>query len=326
MKRRSSFLLRAAMVLTLSLASAYISFAQEGQEKEARKEKAVEGEFARFKTIAGWDKAKRLQEVRWGNNITQDDKEAVIGFLEAEQSPIVLYFDSHVLKADLDGNGQAEFVLNGVVKNPTMTNYGTVVGVVANEGAGFRFLSSGEPTKWFIPHWELSITDFDGDGYQDIVLHTEVEAYGEVPPFDATIYKNQGMKNFPRVYLKAIHSYLQFEDLDGDGRIELLEPVMGVERKGLLSPPEKLWINIYNWTGTEFVDSSDRYLDFYLTKEAEYKELLVKYEAEYEEELRKYGKEGGKRHASWVVTPMISIYEEYLYKIKFLKSRHQSVQ
>ena len=335
MKRRSSFFLIAVMALPLLIVSTNISCAQEKREAEVlqrqhekegasetktsrsalAQEKEVRGDIQYYMGIGNRSKEQRRQDlakVRWGDNITQEEKASLVVFLEDERSEFVLYPGSPVLKSDLDTDGQDEFVLNAVVRNPTRSHYGAVALVLARKGTRFEILFQlkPEPWPWFTTDWHFAVVDFDKDGFNDLVEYKEIEAYGESPSISAMVYKNQGMKNFPRVYLKAIHSYLQFEDLDNDGRLELLEPVMGVERKGLLSPPEKLWINIYNWTGTEFVDSSDRYLDFYLTKEAEYKEEIARW----------------RKENSALSPSMISIYEEYLYKIKFLKSRHQSVQ
>lgn len=294
---RNSRLLMVLVAMPAMFLQSAISCAQE---------KELEGHFKFYTFYASKFQAERLRDIHeadWAADMTPDDRKALIAFLESEQSPFALYALSQILKADLNMDGQDEFVLTAVIKNPTRFRYGAVVAILQISGSDFRLLFAF-PAETFAVRWNLAVVDFDSDGFKDIVVHKEVEAYGEVPPIDASIYKNNRMKDFTEVYAKAVHDYLQFVDLDNDARLELLEPVLAVQRKGLIARPPKLWINIYEWTGKEFVDKSRKYLDFYRKKEAEYRELLSKY----------------RKDKSMIGPDMVGIYEEYLKRIADLKS------
>ncbi len=294
---RNSRLLMVLVAMPAMFLQSAISCAQE---------KELEGHFKFYTFYASKSQAERLRDIHeadWAADMTPDDRKALIAFLESEQSPFALYALSQILKADLDMDGQDEFVLTAVIKNPTRFRYGAVVAILQISGSDFRLLFAF-PAETFAVRWNLAVVDFDSDGFKDIVVHKEVEAYGEVPPIDASIYKNNRMKDFTEVYAKAVHDYLQFVDLDNDARLELLEPVLAVQRKGLIARPPKLWINIYEWTGKEFVDKSRKYLDFYRKKEAEYRELLSKY----------------RKDKSMIGPDMVGIYEEYLKRIADLNS------
>lgn len=269
-------------------------------------ERELEGDFNFYSFHAIKSQADRLRDIHeadWASDITPDEKKALIAFLESEQSPSALYALSQILKADLDMDGQDEFVLTALVKNPTRFRYGAVVAILRRSGSDIKLLFA-LPPETFAVRWNLAVVDFDGDGFKDIIVHRRVEAYGEVPPLDAAIYKNNRMKDFTEAYGKAVHDYLQFADLDKDGRLELLEPVLGVERKGLLDRPKKLWVNIYEWSGSTFVNKSKKHVDFYRQKEEEYKAYLAK----------------SRRGTSTVDRDMVSIYEEYLERIEELRT------
>lgn len=294
---RNSRLLMVLVAMPAMFLQSAISCAQE---------KELEGHFKFYTFYASKSQAERLRDIHeadWAADMTPDDRKALIAFLESEQSPFALYALSQILKADLDMDGQDEFVLTAVIKNPTRFRYGAVVAILQISGSDFRLLFAF-PAETFAVRWNLAVVDFDGDGFKDIVVHKEVEAYGEVPPLDAAIYKNNRMKDFTEVYGKAVHDYLQFADLDKDGRLELLEAVLGVERKGLLDRPKKLWVNIYEWSGSTFVNKSKKHVDFYRQNEEEYKAYLAK----------------SRRGTSTVDRDMVSIYEEYLERIEELRT------
>ena len=238
----------------------------------------------------------RLDAITWDPAIDANERTKVIQFVESIQGKYVLTSLTNVIAADLDNDGDLEMVLNVAIRNPTEANFGDSMVVLDVEpGGALKFALEVPPLSYALVARRFSVVDFDADGDLDIVDQQRLEAYGEDPSVDATVYQAETISSVTPVFRSAVFDFVEFQQLDADPEMELLEPVLGVERRGLIVLPS-LWVNVLDWTGSEFVQSNTDHLDFFQSKQADFTTLRDEAEA------------AGGPFAS----TLVGIYEEYL--------------
>ena len=147
---------------------------------------------------------------------------------------------------------------------------------------------SGPPIFKYGLILNFAFPDLDGDGLKEIVELYGLQENPENPTFDASysiVYKNDGM-GFHEIYQRLNYDDLHFRDLDGDGKMEVLETRNETAIKsqsgggkdsyvpmGYLRPKWH-WVNVYEWDGIKLQMANKKHLPFYLEQQKIYRELL----------------------------------------------------
>lgn len=149
----------------------------------------------------------------------------------------------------------------------------------------------------------LNVIDLDGDRLKDIIFQHNYETYGDAPSHSATIFRNT-RKSFAKVYYREMDDWLEFEDLDRNHRLEIIEAINEVRED---INPTYFWINIYEWDGLSFRPNPPKYLDFYLNKEKLYKREMK----ELKNESEGYGEFQRKK--------ILNVLQAYIRRIEAMK-------
>lgn len=247
------------------------------------------------------------RRITWIGPFTTGEKETLLKFFEHQEQfklPEPFLHSDDIVKSDLDGDGQAEYLMHLNFRWPASYFTGRVLALIIQGKDGFQVRVVSGP-ELSVRHCErdvgivganLRVIDFDGDGLKDIVETRILEEDPEDPKKDSyysVIYKNfkiNGQMRFKDVYRKITYDYPRFEDLDKNGKLELLETVSDFPYETYMQDPKWRWINVYEFTGGTFQKANAKYLNFYLKKEKEYKALLgeaLKQDAEFKKKGRR---------------------------------------
>lgn len=225
------------------------------------------GQYLRLATDFKKSVRNGTRKISWSGDFKEEEKNDLTDFFDNDQHEYGLA--GSVTKVDLDHDGQAEFVAkNLMILDPKPFYFGHSLGVVKRTAQGFEVIVvSGPNFDTASIQRKLQVIDFDGDDLKDLIYQRMFESYGADPSYSAIIYKNVG-SHFKRVYARRIDDYLRFEDIDRDGRLELVETIneLGLEEVGL----KNYWTNLYFWSGSSFRTDPRRYVDFYRKKAEQY--------------------------------------------------------
>lgn len=269
--------------------------------------------------------------ITWIGPFTTREKEKLLKFFEQEQEQFKLpeppLYSNDIVKSDLDGDGQVEYLMHLNFSWPASYFPGRVLALVIESKEGFQIRVVSGP-ELSVMHREgdfgivgvkLRAIDFDGDGLKDIVETKILEEDPEDPKKDSyysVIYKNfkiNGEMRFKDVYRKIAYDYPRFEDLDKNGKLELLETVSEFRYETYMSDPKWRWVNIYEWDGRGFAKANEKHLGFYLKKEKEYK-VLLKEAMEKDAGFKKKGKQT-------IYETAVQAMEAYLKRIEEMKRK-----
>lgn len=241
------------------------------------KAQAVDGDldyFTRLGTLSADKRDDEFKKAKWSAGITDAERRDIRDYFELQQTDLTFYGTAPVLKADLDGDGAPEFIMVVVFRQPTPSRFGAPVCVLTRREDGIQLRFITPPFTYSTTARTVSVVDVDGDGLKDVVDEPEVELYGEDPPIYPRVFRIRNMVDATTVYEGEVFDHLRFQDLDGDGRQELLEPVIGTPRSFPLAPPPVLWINVFAWDGSRLVKQNARFPQFYREKQREYERAL----------------------------------------------------
>lgn len=245
--------------------------------------------FVKLSRAAKTDKARRNQSMKWFGGVTKDEEKEFVDYFDTVNREFVLFSLSQILKDDLDGDGRAEYVVNLLVEEPQPFYYGEVLAVAARERDAFRVIVVSGPNHTIKRHRRMQLLDVTGDGLKEIIEQDSWGAHDEAPERSGVIYKNDDMR-FRVVYKRNNYDFLQFEDLDGKGTLEVLEKRRETPF-GFYAGIDGWWVNIYNWDGTGFEKTNSKYLSFYLEKAKYYQGVLDRSIKRNEKYKRKAGKD-----------------------------------
>ncbi len=246
------------------------------QVAEAQKLASVQFSFDVYQRFAKENKQKKLagtRKIQWIGKLTEKEKNELRDFFDHVHKEFDLW-GSQVLKSDLDGDGKSEYVIHTLlIEDPKPYRLGEVLGVINKKTDKFNVtIIHGPYVDTASIQRKLQVFDLDGDGVKDIIVQYEYESYGEQPSHSATIYRNE-RTSFRMVYGGNMDDWLTFEDLDGDGQLEILEAV-NEGREGEVSS-KYYWVNIYQWEGSTFKTNPSEFLNFYLRKENVYRQKML---------------------------------------------------
>ena len=196
----------------------------------------------------------------WIGNFTGDEKRQIMDYL-VKSDEVVLYYGSQIIKHDLDGNETADFVITVKVKGSS-GRYGGMEHIVVlrtiNESLSLSTATKKAFCPGFAPGRKLSLMDIDDDGLKDIV-DQRVYDIGIGQPENHTLVLHNDGRQFIQVFSRQSFGPVDFQDLDGDGKVELVEPTN--EFKIFLD--SVLWPVVYRWERTGFREASSEFPEFY---------------------------------------------------------------
>jgi hypothetical protein len=221
-------------------------------------------------------------------SFSKEEKKALVDYIHKGPSGFMFFPNAVVVKEDLDGDGKVEYIADLIIKPAQPFYCGGVIAVMISKQDGFDIrVVSGPPTFKYRLILNFAFPDLDGDGMKEIAELYRLQENPENPTFDASysiLYKNDGM-GFHEIYRRLNYDDLHFRDLNGDGKIEVLEtrnetPISGKKEgkkddyvpMGYL-PPKWHWINVYEWDGSMLRMSNEKHLPFYLEQQKIYQKL-----------------------------------------------------
>lgn len=196
----------------------------------------------------------------WIGNFTSGEKRQIANYL-AKSDEFILYKGSYVIRDDLDGDDTADFVINLKVKGST-GRYGGMEHIVVLRMINESFSLSTATKKAFCPGFspgrKLSLMDIDDDGLKDIV-DQRVYDIGIGQPENETLVLHNDRRKFTQVFSRQSFGPVEVQDLDGDGKVELVEPTNEFK----IFWDSVLWPVVYRWERTGFRDASREFSEFY---------------------------------------------------------------
>lgn len=268
--------------------------------------------FEKLSNTAKSNRPTRNQKMKWTGELTEAEKKDFIDYFDTTNREFELFSLSQILKDDLDNDGQAEYVVNLLVEEPQPFYYGEVLCMVRKHKKKLEVVVISGPIHVLKRHRIMRLIDVTGYGLKDIIEHDSWGVHDEIPEQYTGIYKNDRVR-FQVVYQRNNYDLLQFEDLDRNGTVEILEKRSEVPF-GFYAGTDGWWVNIYNWNGTRFEMTNSKYLSFYIEKAKYYQEVLNRSIKRNEEYKRKTGKNNSME------INQIEAMREYLRRIELMKA------
>lgn len=274
-------------------------------------------QYEYFAKISETEKAarhSRNQQIKWIGEFKETEKQELINFFDDTDKELDIYSSTQVVKTDLDSDGRPEYVANLLFESQKPFHYGESLCFVSRNGNTFEVSIIGDPITdpGLRAMRRIQAIDIDGDGFKEVVDQRVYHISGdEEASILAVIFKNRGM-TFRNVYRRYVYDYLTFEDLDDDGRVEIMESINEFK---LVRGGASNWINIYNWSGATLDRTSSKYPDFYMQKEEEYKKILSDSIAI----MKQYRKKTGRNNP--IYDDIINAMNSYLERIELMRKR-----
>jgi len=179
---------------------------------------------------------------------------------------------TRVLKDDLDRDGRPEYVVTVVLTQGAGEKGVRVFAIVKDLRGDTRLITyAPENTNPGLGKARRIFTvDFDGDGKKDVVDQRGYHIGGSSPESYCLILKYDG-ESLKKAYSAWTHDDCSLVDLDGDGKLELIEPTNEFQ---VPIHPQFLWPVVYQWRDGRWQISSEAFPDFYRKKVQLYAERL----------------------------------------------------
>lgn len=215
--------------------------------------------------------------ITWIGEFSKDEKSRLLAYIDNEEKIFTITRRSVVAKALLGRSDKFTYVINLDVKDPKPSYYGQVVCLIEMKNSKYIITPLSSPI-----HLDTGIRlnflfiDIDNDGLKEIIEERKLEGDPEnytARNFVSAIYMNNNMK-FSEIYREQNYDFLNFKDLDNDGRLEILETVNELPYEMISQYYKWQWINIYQWDGMRLEKANDRFLSFYLERQKLYRSLL----------------------------------------------------
>lgn len=299
-----NMIIPAIIVCLLSFDAKALSFAElEFTEKEIYSDwlenEKTDAEYDDIGKIINWAGLLFTQKE---TTFSDDEKKALIDYIHKGSSGFGFSPNAVVYKEDLDGDGRKEYIATLTIKPALPFHYGQVIALLIPKEKGFTIRVVSSPLHmWLGLTVSIKFADIDGDGLKEIVEQRVQQEDPENPTYniyDTVIYKNNGT-TFLEIYRRRNYDHLHFRDLNGDGRIEILEtrndtPVKTSEKDRIAMDhvdQKWQWINIYEWDGIKLQMVNEKHLPFYIEKQKVYRELLEKTKKEIESGKKRGGED-----------------------------------
>ena len=179
---------------------------------------------------------------------------------------------TRVIKEDLDGDGKPEYVVTVELARDTGKKGVRVFAVVKDVEANTRLITyAPENTDPGLGKARKIFTvDFDGDGKKDVVEQRGYPIGGSSPERYCLILKYDG-ESLKKVYSAWAHNDCSLVDLDGDGKLELIESTNEFQ---VPIHPRFLWPVVNQWRDGRWQPAPEAFPDFYQRKVQLYADRL----------------------------------------------------
>lgn len=194
---------------------------------------------------------------------------------------------ARVRPADIDGDGVTDYVVAGTRDMDGEPR--RVLGVLRlRPGAdppGADWAGHAPEEAPISQRRMLYAFDADADGLQDLVDQRFDHMGGGEAEYSALVLRFDGRTLTP-AYRGSAHAPVRFEDVDGDGRPELIESRDDLGGLG----PEAPWITIYHWQQGMLVEAPlASFRSFYRSQADRYREIVEEVKADASERKGKLG-------------------------------------
>lgn len=231
--------------------------------------------------------AARLAQVQWASDVTAPERREIATLFSDHKWGLDLFSASRVLKTDLDGDSDADYVVTAFVAEPQPFYYGEALVAVTRSPAGLsRIVIESPVDDTGLGVRRIEFVDIDADGLRDIVDQRAFDVGANEPNFYQIIFKNE-RTSFSVVYRRNTYDFLRLEDGNQDGRIDVIE---AMNESGVDTTPSIVWSNIYTWSKTGLVPDPARFRTFYTRRLAEYRRQLAEEESSNASFIKQVGK------------------------------------
>ena len=194
----------------------------------------------------------------WSGDFSEDEKASILTYLESRDARFERAW-TRILKEDLDGDAIPDYIVSVLMREAPDGQEAPVLAVLKHNKGQYAMVVHAlrNQSLGFPGARRIYTIDFDADGLKDVVdqrfYHIgggEAERYCLVLNFEGN--------SLTSVYSKMSYDIVEFRDLDGNGRYELIEMTneLGI-------PSSSFWPVLYEWTNASWVAAPESYPSYY---------------------------------------------------------------